>query len=62
MGTINAARALRCDGGQIAPGGPADLVAFNVKGDDPLTEILENNLIPNRVWIGGTIIPPQSPQ
>jgi cytosine/adenosine deaminase-related metal-dependent hydrolase len=62
MGTINAARALRCDGGQIAPGGPADLVAFNVQGDDPLTEILENNLIPNRVWIGGTIIPPQSPQ
>jgi cytosine/adenosine deaminase-related metal-dependent hydrolase len=62
MATINGARALECDGGQIAYGEPADLVSFDIQSDDPLTEILENNLIPNGVWVGGKLILPQSLQ
>lgn len=53
--TTNAARALRLHDsvGRLAPGMHADIVAFPVRGDDPLTELLEGDLLPDRQWIGG---------
>lgn len=51
--TLNAARALLCHGGAIAPGNMADLVSFTTTTDNPLLEILETGLLPDGVWIGG---------
>jgi len=53
MATSNAAKALRCEGGTLAPGGPADLVSFPIQSTDPLREILENHILPRDVWIAG---------
>ena len=53
--TINAAKALGFSGrvGSLAVGAAADLVAFAVKTDDPLLEILESDALPVGLWIGG---------
>lgn len=56
MATVRGARALRMDDqvGTIGVGKAADLVAFAVSGyDDPLTEVLEAEGLPLRVWVAG---------
>lgn len=57
LATTRAAVAIRSDrAGRLAPGSFADAVAFAVRGDDPLTEILESKDTPARVWIDGRSI------
>lgn len=53
--TTNAAKAMGFSGrvGSLAVGAAADLVAFAVKTDDPLLEVLESGIPPEAVWIGG---------
>jgi cytosine/adenosine deaminase-related metal-dependent hydrolase len=50
MATVNAGKALGLAGWRER----ADLVSFPVRGDEPLREILENQVLPSGVWIGGT--------
>jgi cytosine/adenosine deaminase-related metal-dependent hydrolase len=53
--TTNAAKAMGFPGrvGSLALGAAADLVAFAVKTNDPLLEVLESDILPAAVWIGG---------
>lgn len=53
--TTNAARALQLHEavGSLAPGKKADVVAFPVRTGDPLGELLESDVRPDRLWIGG---------
>ncbi len=55
MITSNAARALQMEDsiGAIAPGYFADLTIFPVGTSEPLVEILESDVLPAQVWIGG---------
>jgi cytosine/adenosine deaminase-related metal-dependent hydrolase len=55
MATIRAADAVQLAAtvGSIEPGKAADLVAFGIRTDDPLTEILEINQEPIARWIDG---------
>lgn len=54
MVTTRASRALhRQDVGAIAAGMRADLVAFEIRGSDPLREILESSAVPRAVFIAG---------
>lgn len=55
MGTIRAARAIGWEErvGSLTPGKSADFVAFAVGGNDPLEEILREDIEPKRIWIGG---------
>jgi len=57
LATLNAARALQVTGsiGQLSIGAWADLVAFPVRTDHPLEEILEGTATPSAVWIGGLL-------
>ena len=54
MATTRAAAALGLSkaAGLLAPGISADIVAFPINTDDPLTEILQNNGLPSHVWTG----------
>jgi cytosine/adenosine deaminase-related metal-dependent hydrolase len=62
MVTTRAARGLRrSDVGAIAPGMRADLVAFPVRGDQPLREVLETAVLPSAVIIGGERHSPSPP-
>ena len=61
MVTTRAARGLRrVDVGSIACGMRADLVAFDVRGDEPLREILGSLAKPSIVIINGDRLPPSS--
>ncbi len=53
--TTRAALALEAqsDVGSLQPGKMADAAIFATSGDDPLREILETNIKPNEVWLGG---------
>jgi cytosine/adenosine deaminase-related metal-dependent hydrolase len=55
MATVRAARAIGEEQkvGSITPGKAADLVAFAVRTCDPLTEVLEGNVVPQKIWVGG---------
>lgn len=55
MGTVNGARSLGMqeEVGQVAPGFWADLVAFPVRGSEPLREVLESQSRPAGVWVAG---------
>jgi cytosine/adenosine deaminase-related metal-dependent hydrolase len=53
--TVQPAQALHLDAGRL-DGGPADMLAFNAAGDDPLASILDDGLAPGIVWIGGKIV------
>jgi cytosine/adenosine deaminase-related metal-dependent hydrolase len=55
LATTNAARALQLDGivGQLSVGAQADVVAFHVRSDHPLEEILEDSATPTAVLIDG---------
>lgn len=55
MATIRGARAIEMADavGSITARKAADFAVFSVSGDQPLTELLENDLTPREVWIGG---------
>ncbi len=54
MATTRAARAVNLSHiGSIDRGNHADLAAFACRTSDPLREILENEVLPASVWIGG---------
>lgn len=55
LATIRAARAIQMDNviGSLAPGKAADFVLFGTRGNEPLSEILEQELAPQEVWIDG---------
>jgi len=54
MATTRAARAVGLpDVGVIRTGCGADFVAFACRSDDPLREILERDILPSGVWVGG---------
>jgi cytosine/adenosine deaminase-related metal-dependent hydrolase len=55
MGTIRGARAVQMEGnvGSLIVGKFADMVVFPAKAEEPLREILENDVRPMAVWIGG---------
>ena len=55
MVTIRAARALGMDHGvgSLTVGKRADLVAFEVSGDEPLDTILTESPLPAALWIDG---------
>ncbi|HEX4055006.1 MAG TPA: amidohydrolase family protein [Tepidisphaeraceae bacterium] len=54
MGTTRAARALGWNRtGAIRAGDPADFVAFGCATADPLREILDREVLPTSIWIGG---------
>jgi cytosine/adenosine deaminase-related metal-dependent hydrolase len=55
MATIRAARAIQMEseGGSLDPGKRADMVLFAASANDPLTIILDENLLPAETWIGG---------
>jgi cytosine/adenosine deaminase-related metal-dependent hydrolase len=57
MATVRPARALgmRRGWGTLEPGKAADCVVFPATTDDPLREILENDVPPLAVWAAGTI-------
>jgi cytosine/adenosine deaminase-related metal-dependent hydrolase len=56
MATINGARALGLahQVGTLTPGRRADLLAFPISTPNPLTELLEHHILPQRLWINGT--------
>jgi cytosine/adenosine deaminase-related metal-dependent hydrolase len=56
--TVRAANALSLDReiGSLAPGKFADLAVFDVAGNDPLTEVLDEGRLPKSVWINGRIV------
>jgi cytosine/adenosine deaminase-related metal-dependent hydrolase len=59
MATVRGAQAVQMpeDLGSISVAKRADLLAFNVKTDDPLTEILETpELTPAHMWLDGVQI------
>lgn len=55
MATVNAARAIDLHDriGTLQRGAAADFVAFKVSGPKPLEQVLDSNLLPAAVWIGG---------
>ena len=53
MATVRAARAIGSSAGTIEIGRPADLVAFEAPGDEPLREVLESQRLPLGVWAAG---------
>jgi cytosine/adenosine deaminase-related metal-dependent hydrolase len=55
MATIRGARALGMADrfGTIEPGKSADFCVFKVSSRDPLRELLETDVLPDQVWIGG---------
>jgi cytosine/adenosine deaminase-related metal-dependent hydrolase len=53
LATTRAARAVGSNAGTINIGRAADLVAFEISGDDPLREVLESDRLPVRVWAAG---------
>lgn len=53
MATINAGRALDLEVGALQSVMPADLAIFPIRGDQPLAELLENDVVPKEVWVGG---------
>jgi len=57
MATKRAAKAIQMDDvvGSLTPGKAADCVAFEVKTDDPLIELLDECRSPHQVWIGGSL-------
>jgi cytosine/adenosine deaminase-related metal-dependent hydrolase len=56
LATTRAARAIGVDNaGIIRPGMAADLVAFAVTTGDPLSEILEGEMLPESVFLGGKV-------
>jgi cytosine/adenosine deaminase-related metal-dependent hydrolase len=58
MATTRAARAIgMANIGAIQPGLAADFVVFPISGNDPLLEILENAIVPMRVWTRGLEVP-----
>ncbi|QOV92034.1 amidohydrolase family protein [Humisphaera borealis] len=56
MATVNAAKALGMQGrvGELSIGAAADVIAFAVRGRDPLREVLDAGYSPTHVWIAGT--------
>ncbi|MGH7214452.1 MAG: amidohydrolase family protein [Tepidisphaeraceae bacterium] len=63
MATTRAARAIEADdAGRLAPGTFADVVAFAVRSDDPLREVLETQALPIGVWIAEERVTTGSPQ
>jgi cytosine/adenosine deaminase-related metal-dependent hydrolase len=54
MATTRAAKAVAmADVGAIGAGCRADFAVFSCTSDDPLREILERDILPSGVWIGG---------
>jgi cytosine/adenosine deaminase-related metal-dependent hydrolase len=55
MATIRAARAIQMESevGSLEVGKRADMVLFASSANDPLTSILDENLLPAETWIGG---------
>lgn len=55
MVTTSAARALMwsLEVGALEPGLSADVVAFGVQSEEPLREILERDVLPEKVWSSG---------
>ena len=55
MATIRGARALGQTHrvGSLSASKSADVSIFPVKTPDPLAEVLENDMLPNQVWVGG---------
>lgn len=55
LATTRAARALSMQNeiGSLTYGKEADLISFRAIGDDPLEAILQTNIVPTSVWIGG---------
>ena len=52
--TVNGAAALRDDSiGQLKPGSRADFGVFDVTGDAPLLELLEEDRLPRETWVTG---------
>ncbi len=61
MATTRAARAINSFNiGAIQPGNQANFTLFQCKTEDPLREILEQDLQPSSVWIAGARVPLQS--
>lgn len=58
LATIRAARAVRMhdEVGSLSPGKRADFAMFPLRGDHPLSSILESELAPSEVWIGGACV------
>jgi len=58
MATIRAARAIGMEGevGSLMPGMAADCVVFPVEGDEPLVEVLAEEVKPVAVWVGGEMM------
>lgn len=60
MATLRAARAVQMEQtvGTIMPGKAADFTVFEATSDDPLTAILEQDILPREVWIAGRRVRP----
>jgi cytosine/adenosine deaminase-related metal-dependent hydrolase len=58
MATIRGAAALQQAEriGSLTPGKQADFVYFPAAGDDPLRDILERSIVPEKVWVRGNSI------
>jgi cytosine/adenosine deaminase-related metal-dependent hydrolase len=63
IATLHGAKALGWEDGlgSLAAGKKADFVAFDVSTDEPLTEILEADILPREVWIAGERATPRTP-